>query len=52
MNWEVATFVVSAVILVMQGTSLYTIARLKYWVLDHFIRKDEVHLWMKGKRDA
>jgi hypothetical protein len=39
MTIEQATFAISIIVLVMQGVSLYTSARIKVWVLERFVSK-------------
>lgn len=43
MSWEAATFGMTALVLVMQGISLYTQAKIKLWALEKFVTKDDFH---------
>lgn len=41
MDWEVATFTLSVVMLIIQGIIAYTIVTLKLWVTERFVSKQD-----------
>lgn len=49
MNWESASFALTAIVLIMQGISLYTQSQIKNWTLEKFLLKsdfmDLLELW-------
>ena len=54
MTLEQATFGVSIVVLVMQGMSMYTVAKIKVWAMERFVSKSDfletLHFWSKTDR--
>jgi len=58
MNWEAATFALTAIVLVLQGIAVYTTSQIKVWSLEKFVSKKDfletLHLWSRKEhgRDA
>lgn len=52
MNWEAATFGLTALVLVLQIWNAYTVASLKYWTAKNFVAKEDMSQYISPLKES